>query len=184
MPRFAPIFAPLAAAVLLLPLCALPARAARVGEPAPDFAAPAWLNSPPLSLASERGKAVLVFFWTFGCHNCRAVQPHVQAWYDAYRARGLQVVAVHAPEFAYERDEAALRRYVAEHGLAYPVAIDNDFAVWRRYRNHYWPVLYLIDRQGVLRYVHIGEGAYERTRGWIERVLDEAAHGEGRTADD
>jgi thiol-disulfide isomerase/thioredoxin len=169
----------LAAVVLGTLLAALaaapPAGAARVGEPAPDFAAPRWLNSPPLTLASERGKAVLVYFWTFGCHNCRAVQPHVQAWYDAYRERGLQVVAVHAPEFAYERDLDNLRGYVAEHGIDYPVAVDNDFAVWRRYRNHYWPVLYLIDRDGVLRYVHIGEGAYGRTRGWIERVLGEAA---------
>jgi thiol-disulfide isomerase/thioredoxin len=154
---------------------AAPAEAAEVGAPAPDFAGPEWLNSGPLTLDSERGKAVLVFFWTFGCRNCRAVQPHVQGWYARYRGDGLQVVAVHAPEFDFERDVDHVKSYVAENGLQYPVVIDNDFAIWRRYGNRYWPVVYLIDRTGRLRYRHIGEGGYETTRAWIERVLGEPA---------
>lgn len=164
------------APVLLLAaaLGAAPAAAVEIGAPAPDFRADTWLNAEPLSLASERGRVVLVYFWTFGCHNCKAVQPYVKRWYADYRAEGLQVVAVHAPEFAFERDLGNVRRYVAEHDLRYPVAIDNDFAVWRRYHNRYWPALYLIDGRGRLRYRHIGEGGYDRTRGWIERLLAEA----------
>jgi len=172
--------APRVLRTLVLPallLAAAPAEAAEVGAPAPEFAGPVWLNSAPLTLDSERGKAVLVYFWTFGCHNCRAVQPHVKGWYERYRASGLQVVAVHAPELAYERDVDSVRAYVAENGLSYPVVIDNDFAIWRRYGNRYWPVLYLIDRHGRLRYRHIGEGSYDATRAWIERVLAEPVDG-------
>ena len=165
----------LAAVPVVWLLTAAPAGGVDVGAPAPDFRGEVWLNSEPLTLASEHGKAVLVYFWTFGCHNCRAVQPHVQEWYTRYREDGLQVVAVHAPEFAFERDVAGVRDYVAEHHVDYPVVIDNDFAIWRRYGNRYWPVVYLIDRSGKLRYRHIGEGRYETTRRWIERVLKESA---------
>lgn len=148
-------------------------HAARVGEAAPDFSAEVWLNSAPLTAASERGRVVLVYFWTFGCHNCKAVEPYVKRWYEDYRASGLSVVSVHAPEFAFERKLDNVRRYIAEHEVRYPVAIDNDFAIWRRYKNRYWPVIYLIDRRGTLRHIHIGEGAYPRTRGWIEKLLAE-----------
>lgn len=158
----------------LLLLASVGAGAADIGAPAPDFAGPTWLNSEPLSLETERGHPVLVYFWTFGCHNCKAVQPHVKGWYEAYGPEGLQVVAVHAPEFSFERNVDNVRDYVAENGLTYPVAIDNDFVIWRRYRQRYWPVIYLIDDRGRLRYRHIGEGAYDRTRGWIERLLAEA----------
>jgi thiol-disulfide isomerase/thioredoxin len=172
-----PARTPIRRAALLLGLLLLAstgAGAAEVGAPAPDFAGETWLNSEPLSLETERGHPVLVYFWTFGCHNCKAVQPHVKGWYEDYGPQGLQVVAVHAPEFPFERDPDNLRRYVAEHGLTYPVAVDNDFVIWRRYRQRYWPVLYLIDGRGRLRYRHIGEGAYDTTRGWIERLLAEA----------
>lgn len=158
------------AALLLAPL---PAAAVEVGAPAPDFAGETWLNSDPLTLATERGRPVLVFFWTFGCHNCKAVQPYVMRWYDDYRDRGLQVVSVHAPEFDHERDVDNVRRYVAEHGVRYPVVIDNDFTVWRRYLNRYWPSIYLIDRGGTVRYRTFGEGRYDETRRWIERLIRE-----------
>jgi thiol-disulfide isomerase/thioredoxin len=171
------VVAALAAVPAVGLLAAAPTGAVDVGRPAPDFKGEVWLNSEPLTLQSERGKAVLVYFWTFGCHNCKAVQPHVKGWYERYRDDGLQVVAVHAPEFSFERDVDNVKAYVAEQGLAYPVVIDNDFAIWRRYANRYWPVVYLIDRNGRLRYRHIGEGRYEETRRWIERVLKEPAAG-------
>jgi thiol-disulfide isomerase/thioredoxin len=161
------------ALALAAALWAAPVTAARPGEPAPDFAGHTWLNSGPLTLASERGKAVLVYFWTFGCSNCRAVQPYVRDWYDAYRDAGLQVVAVHAPEFPWERDVDAVARYLSEHDVRYPVVIDNAHAVWRRYNNRYWPALYLVDRRGRVRYRQFGEGRYDETRRWIERVLAE-----------
>ncbi|MFQ5509579.1 MAG: redoxin domain-containing protein [Leptospirillia bacterium] len=147
-----------------------PARA----EAAPDFAADVWLNSPPLTLASERGKVVMVYFWTFGCHNCKAVQPYVKDWYDTYREQGFEVVSVHAPEFSFERNIDNVKRFVAEHDVRYPVAIDNDFKIWKRYENRYWPVIYLIDRTGQMRYRKIGEGGYHQTRRAIEQLLAEA----------
>jgi len=145
--------------------------------PAPDFTAETWLNSAPLSLETERGKVIMVYFWTFGCHNCKAVEPYVKAWYERYRNDGLQVVAVHSPEFSFERDVGNVERYVAENAVRYPVVIDNDFTIWRRYRNRFWPVIYLIDRGGTVRYRAIGEGGYERTRESIETLLMESASG-------
>lgn len=179
--RFAAL-AVIAAVPALWLLAAAPARGIDEGAPAPDFSGEVWINSEPLTLQSERGKAVLVYFWTFGCHNCKAVQPYVKGWYERYRDDGLQVVAVHAPEFDFERNVDNVKAYVAEHGLGYPVVIDNDFTIWRRYGNRYWPVVYLIDRQGRLRYRHIGEGRYETTRAWIERVLKEPGAEEGAAA--
>jgi len=178
LPRIrTPALAALAAVPAVWLLAAAPAGSVDVGAPAPDFTGEVWLNSEPLTLQSERGKAVLVFFWTFGCENCKAVQPHVKEWYERYRDLGLQVVAVHAPEFAFERSVDNVRDYVARQELRYPVVIDNDFAIWRRYGNRYWPVVYLIDRNGRLRYRHIGEGRYDETRDWIERVLKEPVAG-------
>lgn len=145
----------------------------RVGAPAPEITASTWLNSPPKAVADLRGKVALVEFWTFGCYNCRNVEPHVKEWNRKYAERGLVVIGVHTPETAYERDVANVRRYVHEHDLSYAVAIDGDSTTWERYGNHAWPAWYLIDKRGVIRHVHVGEGAYAETEREIEALLTE-----------
>lgn len=134
----------------------------------------AWLNSPPLNTASLRGKVVLIDFWTFGCINCRHALPHVQAWADKYKAEGLVVIGVHSPEFATERDINNVKRAAHDMGLSFPIAIDNDFAIWRSFSNQYWPAHYFVDAQGRIRYHHFGEGDYEEAERVIRQLLDEA----------
>ena len=141
---------------------------------APDITSPDWINSEPQSLDSLRGKVVLAEFWTFGCFNCRNVEPQVKEWHQRYADQGLVVIGIHSPEFAFEKDVEAVRRYVKEHEIRYPVAIDNDFTNWKRFRNRYWPAMYLIDKQGVIRYVRIGEGGYAQTERVIQTLLAEA----------
>ncbi len=148
---------------------------ARLGMAAPDIASPQWLNGSPLTMAQLRGKVVMVEFWTFGCYNCRNVEPYVQAWHRKYADKGLVVIGVHSPEFSYEKDIAKVQAYLKDKDIRYPVPIDNDFATWNRYGNRYWPALYLIDKQGVIRTVRIGEGGYEETEEWIRRLLAEPA---------
>jgi thiol-disulfide isomerase/thioredoxin len=143
------------------------------GRQAPDLAGAAWINSSPLSIQDLRGSVVLVEFWTFGCFNCRNVEPQVKAWYRRYADRGLVVVGVHTPEFAYEKDAAAVARYVTDHDIRYPVVTDNDYAIWNRYGNHYWPAMYLIDKRGIIRYVRVGEGGYDDTERTIQTLLAE-----------
>ncbi|MEW6542233.1 MAG: redoxin domain-containing protein [Nitrospirota bacterium] len=143
------------------------------GEPAPDIASAVWLNGAPAKMADFRGKVLLVEFWTFGCYNCRNVEPYVQAWHRKYADQGLVVIGVHSPEFKYERDVERVRQYLKDKGIRYPVPIDNDFATWNRYGNRYWPAMYLIDKQGIVRTVRIGEGGYEETEGWIRKLLAE-----------
>jgi thiol-disulfide isomerase/thioredoxin len=146
---------------------------AGVGMPAPEISGQSWLNSGPLPLAGLKGKVVLVEFWTFGCHNCRNVEPYVKAWHQKYADKGLVVIGVHAPEFSYERVVANVQRYVREHGIQYPVAIDNDFNTWKRYSNRYWPAIYLIDKRGIIRYLRVGEGGYQQTEQQIRALLEE-----------
>lgn len=133
-----------------------------------------WLQSRPLAAADLRGKVVLVEFWTFGCVNCRRALPSVRDWVERYRGDGLVVIGVHAPEFAFERDRANVERALRRMELDFPIAIDNDFAIWKAWSNQYWPTLYLVDAQGRLRWRHIGEGAYAETEQAIRRLLDEA----------
>jgi len=153
---------------------ALAARAmAGVGLPAPEITADTWLNAPPQRRADLQGKVTLVEFWTFGCYNCRNVEPHVKEWHAKYAARGLVVIGVHTPETAYERDVENVKRYVAEQQLAYPVAIDTNSGTWERYGNRAWPAWYVIDKHGIIRHVHVGEGAYAETAHEIEALLDE-----------
>lgn len=143
----------------------------------PDISgATAWLNSPPLTAQDLRGKVVLVDFWTYSCINCLRSLPYVQAWDKAYRDQGLVVIGIHSPEFAFERDIGNVRKAVKDLGITYPVAIDNDLSLWRRFDNHYWPAHYLIDAKGRIRYTHFGEGAYDKTEDAIQRLLAEA-HG-------
>ena len=133
-----------------------------------------WHNSEPLTLASLRGKVVVVDFWTLGCINCRNTLPYVTGWYEKYRGQGLVVVGIHTPEFAYEQEAGAVKAAIAQHGIGYPVAQDNDFATWKAYRNRYWPAAYFVDAQGRIRHVQIGEGGYERAEQVIQQLLAEA----------
>ena len=116
----------------------------------------------------------MVEFWTFGCYNCRNVEPYIKKWHERYHDKGLTIIGVHSPEFDRERDLDNVRRYVKEHQIKYSVAIDNDFVIWNRFNNRYWPALYLIDKQGNIRYTHIGEGGYTKTEQWINRLLSES----------
>ena len=145
--------------------CALPIAA-------PDFTAQD-ITGKQVKLSDLRGKVVLLEFWTFACWNCQHVEPEMKRWHAAYADRGLTVIGVHTPELDYEKDPANVERYVREHGITYPVAIDNDSATWDRYDNHAWPALYLIDRKGQIRYVRVGEGAYDETQRRIEALLAE-----------
>ncbi|HYL02595.1 MAG TPA: cytochrome c biogenesis protein CcdA [Steroidobacteraceae bacterium] len=134
----------------------------------------AWLNSPPLTARSLRGKVVLVDFWTYSCINCLRALPYVKSWYARYHDQGLVVIGVHAPEFAFEKNEANVARAVHELGITYPVALDNDYAVWRAFDNHYWPAHYFIDAGGQIRGDHFGEGDYAGSEALIRRLLEQA----------
>lgn len=133
-----------------------------------------WHNTPPLSMASLRGKVVLVDFWTYSCINCIHTLPYVSKWYEQYKDKGLVVIGVHTPEYPEERDKDKVARAIARHGLRYPVAQDNDYATWRAYGNQYWPAFYLVDRQGRIRVKRVGEGNYAETEGAIRQLLEEA----------
>ncbi|MGY4225105.1 cytochrome c biogenesis protein CcdA/thiol-disulfide isomerase/thioredoxin [Bradyrhizobium sp. USDA 4503] len=135
-----------------------------------------WLNSPPLSFSGLKGKVVLVDFWTYSCINCLRSLPYVRAWADKYRDRGLVVIGVHAPEFAFERNVDNVKRAVATLGISYPVAIDNDYRIWRSFENQYWPAHYFIDANGRVRHHHFGEGNYAESEQVIQRLLAEAGN--------
>ena len=135
-----------------------------------------WLNSPPLTAESLRGQVVLVDFWTYSCINCLRALPYVKRWYDTYRGHGLVVIGVHAPEFAFERDPDNVRRAVTELAVRYPVAIDDDYAIWRGFNNQYWPAHYFIDTSGQIRAHHFGEGDYAESETVIRELLTEAGH--------
>ena len=132
-----------------------------------------WLNSPPLTTEMLRGKVVLVDFWTYSCINCLRTLPYLKAWDEKYRAQGLLIIGVHAPEFAFEKDLNNVATAVRDLGIQYPVAIDNQYAIWNAYRNEYWPAHYLIDAQGRIRHQHFGEGAYQETEQMIQTLLKE-----------
>ena len=137
-----------------------------------------WLNSPRLTASSLAGRVVLVDFWTYTCINWLRTLPYVRAWAQKYR-QGLVVVGVHTPEFPFERDTDNVRRAVRQMRIEYPVAIDNDYAIWRAFNNQYWPALYFIDARGRVRQHHFGEGEYERSEIAIQRLLSEAGVGFG-----
>jgi cytochrome c biogenesis protein CcdA/thiol-disulfide isomerase/thioredoxin len=146
-----------------------------------------WINTAeddPLTLASLRGRVVLVDFWTYSCINCLRTLPHLKAWDAAYRDAGLTIVGVHSPEFAFERVPDNVRSAVDRLGIRYPVALDNDFATWRAYSNQYWPAKYLIDRTGRVRFHHFGEGAYEDTERRIRLLLGETVTSRPTSIDD
>jgi thiol-disulfide isomerase/thioredoxin len=130
-----------------------------------------WMNSQPLTTKDLLGKVVLVQIWTLGCINCQRTLPYVTSWHKKYAAKGLQTIGIHTPEFPFERDSKNIRRAIAKHGITYPVGVDNDFKTWKAYKNEYWPHLFLADRQGIIRYDHIGEGAYSETEAKIRQLL-------------
>jgi cytochrome c biogenesis protein CcdA/thiol-disulfide isomerase/thioredoxin len=142
----------------------------------PLTGATGWLNSPPLTPESLRGKVVLVDFWTYSCINCLRTLPYVKHWYDKYKDHGLVVIGVHAPEFAFERDPDNVRRAIGELGITYPVAIDDDYAIWRGFANQYWPAHYFIDASGGIRAHHFGEGDYEGSERIIRELLTQAGY--------
>jgi len=146
---------------------------AQIGIPAPNIGNEVWLNSAPQRLKDLRGKVVMVEFWTFGCYNCRNIEPYVKEWHAKYADQGLVVIAIHSPEFTYERSTDNVKEYIEEHAIPYAVPIDNNFETWRNYRNRYWPTLYLIDKQGIIQYVKIGEGGYAETDRQLRRLLAE-----------
>ena len=130
-----------------------------------------WLNSEPLGAAELRGHVVLVNFWTLTCINWLRQEPYVRAWSQAYRDDGLIVVGVHTPEFSFEHDTDRIRQATKERAIDYPVAVDNDYEVWDAFANRYWPALYFVDADGLIRDQHFGEGRYEESERVIQRLL-------------
>jgi cytochrome c biogenesis protein CcdA/thiol-disulfide isomerase/thioredoxin len=133
-----------------------------------------WLNSPPLTAEELRGKVVVVDFWTYSCINCLRAIPYVRAWAEKYKDQGLVVIGVHAPEFAFEKTIGNVEKAVSDLKIGYPVAIDNDYAIWRAFRNEYWPAHYFIDAEGRIRHHHFGEGDYAGSEDVIRQLLAEA----------
>ena len=141
----------------------------------PSFAgASLWINSTPLAPQALRGKVVMVDFWTYSCINCLRALPFVEGWYEKYKNHGLVVIGVHAPEFAFEKDPTNVRRAVADLNITYPVALDNDYAIWQAFNNQYWPAHYFIDALGRIRAHHFGEGNYAESEQIIRKLLSDA----------
>lgn len=130
-----------------------------------------WINSKPLRLADWRGKVVLVDFWTYSCINCLRTLPYITGWYNKYHTQGLEIIGIHAPEFAFEKKSENVQKAVQRFGIHYPVALDNELTTWANFKNQYWPAHYLIDRQGRVVYTHFGEGQYDVTENNIRALL-------------
>jgi len=147
-------------------------RVAAASVQAPEFKGiNNWLNSGPLSMQELRGKVVMVNFWTYGCYNCVNTLPHVTKLHAKYKDKGLVIVGVHTPEFAFEKSLSNVQAALKRHGIAYPVAQDNDSATWNAYRNQYWPAQYIVDQTGRIVYSHAGEGAYDEIEKTIQNLL-------------
>ena len=140
---------------------------------APELAPGTWINSEALTLKGLRGRVVLVDFWTFGCYNCRNTLPAVRSWDARYREQGLTIVGVHTPELDSERNIENVRREVAALGISYPVLTDNDYATWKAYNVEAWPTMFLLDKSGHVRWMHLGEGAYDEAEQTIHKLLAE-----------
>ncbi len=138
-----------------------------------------WFNSAPLTREALRGRVVLVDFWTYSCINCQRTLPYVRDWHAKYHDRGLTVIGVHTPEFAYEKISGNVRSAIERFGIRYPVVQDNDYAIWRAFGNQYWPAFYFIDARGRIRRHHFGEGAYELNEEAVRQLLTEAGYRTG-----
>ena len=147
--------------------------AATKASAAPEFANGNWVNSDPLTLSKLRGRVVLVEFWTFGCYNCRNTLPSVKEWDAKYRERGLTVVGVHTPETDSEYSLDRVRKEVPALGVNYAVVTDNDYTTWKAYKVEAWPTIFVIDKQGRIRWLHVGEGRYDETESVIKALLTE-----------
>jgi thiol-disulfide isomerase/thioredoxin len=141
---------------------------------APEISSGQWINSEPLTLKSLHGRVVLIEFWTFACYNCRNTLPTVKKWDAQYRDKGLTIIGVHTPELDYENNVDNLRREVASLGIKYPVVTDNDYSTWKAYGVEAWPTVFLLDKQGRIRWTHVGEGYYDETEQMIKKLLAEA----------
>lgn len=144
-------------------------------KPAPELTGiTAWLNpQQPISIASLRGKVILVDFWTNQCINCIHTLPYVTKWYDTYKDQGFIVIGVHTPELSYEFSIESIKKAITQYGIHYPVAQDNDYKTWNAYENQYWPAVYLIDKKGIIRREFFGEGEYDKTELAIQTLLKE-----------
>jgi thiol-disulfide isomerase/thioredoxin len=140
---------------------------------APEFAKGNWINSDPLTLEKLRGRVVVVEFWTFGCYNCRNTLPAVKDWDTRYRDRGLTIVGVHTPEIDNEYNIDNVRKEVPGLGIRYPVVTDNDYKTWKAYGVEAWPTIFVLDKQGRVRWEHVGEGRYEETENVFRTLLAE-----------
>jgi thiol-disulfide isomerase/thioredoxin len=140
---------------------------------APEISSGMWINSEPLTLKGLQGRVVLIDFWTFACYNCRNTLPSLKKWDAQYRDKGLTIIGVHTPELDFERDIDQLRREVAGLGIKYPVVTDQDYSTWKAYRVEAWPTLFLLDKQGRIRWSHVGEGYYDETEELIKKLLAE-----------
>jgi thiol-disulfide isomerase/thioredoxin len=147
--------------------------AATKAPAAPEFAKGNWINSDPLTLSKLRGRVVLVEFWTFGCYNCRNTLPSVTEWDAKYRERGLTIVGVHTPETDSEYSLDNVRKEVPALGVKYAVVTDNDYASWKAYKVEAWPTIFVLDKQGRIRWLHVGEGRYDETENVIRTLLAE-----------
>ncbi|MBS1664350.1 MAG: thioredoxin family protein [Bacteroidetes bacterium] len=136
--------------------------------------ATAWLNTQPLAAADLRGKVVLFEFWTYTCINWRRTLPYVNAWAEKYKQQGLVVIGVHTPEFSFEKEIDNVRWAIKDMKIGFPVAMDNNYAVWRAFDNNYWPALYFVDAKGRIRYHHFGEGSYDESEKVIQQLLTES----------
>jgi thiol-disulfide isomerase/thioredoxin len=140
---------------------------------APELATGDWINSAPLKLNELRGRVVLIEFWTFGCINCRNTLPFIKSWHDRYQDKGLTVIGVHSPEFDEERKVENLRREVTSLGIRYAVVTDNDYQTWSAYHVEAWPTTFLLDKQGRIRWMHVGEGGYDEAERLTQKLLAE-----------
>ena len=143
----------------------------KVGPAAPAVDSSTWINSPPLSQADLRGKVVLYDFWTYSCVNCVRTFPSLRAWFDRYTRDGLVVIGIHSPEFDFEKVTKNVEAAVKRDAVTWPVALDNDMTIWKRFDNQYWPADYIADRRGRIRYTHFGEGDYTNTENVLRTLL-------------
>ncbi|MBI3579135.1 MAG: redoxin domain-containing protein [Ignavibacteriales bacterium] len=144
-----------------------------IGKPAPELSQGEWINSKPLALSELRGQVVLIEFWAFGCYNCRNTIPHINQWQKQYGDEKFKIIGVHTPEFPKEKIFSKVEDETFKLGIEYAVVTDNNYKTWDAYKQQYWPALYLIDKKGIVRYVHIGEGNYEETEKMIQALLEE-----------
>ena len=162
------------ALVLIVSACTGDGSTSEPGPTAPELTGTqAWINSGPLTIQDLKGKVVLVDFWTYTCVNCIRTFPYLKIWQSKYADDGLVIIGVHSPEFQFEHELENVQQAVTDFGISWPVVQDNDFKTWRAYENSYWPAKYLIDKDGIIRYNHFGEGSYQETEKQIRKLLEE-----------